>query len=912
MSLKLNTYGHNNQITHVPRTKLWGIKTLSRCIITAITLLLYIPELHAKSTDKTVILHEKKEIDTAINTVLNSKDKLQWTSAVELVLNEDPLALLDNYDYLVSQSINPNFIFDRYKESKWNKAPILFFETNDIHELTTADLLAAEAVEAIVLKKGKMRPGNPIKLLLQYFNTLSKVKMGKYLMKDLLHYGLSHSNQHDTNYYGNKSSTELLNINEKNPIFSINSQLSKPGYIVWEVKNVKVRLHLNPKWYHYLPNTMDIALMEHVKLLLPNLDLIIKDINKPIPKDEARLVFGEKDCFSESDTSELIERLEFFRSYPRFNELLSLIFEKTKEHWIKFIMQNINNLFTIPKLKTLTVLHLKELLELNNYSWILKHSPNNNPETYDIIIRAFKMALSKKDINLIMNNFWKIWTSINAMYDINTSFKYAEQVLLLSLENWTYSDLDAIYRNFKHDLSNSNNWKERDGNDLNLWSFKDYALRKLAMLNAMHNEEEGERMKLINKFPPEFIYSMIVIGNEEVYTSTFNLLFSWSNEEDWLLSSLKKKYPKWAYEFLNKVDPSRKWWSTFLRTCAQYGKLNILLWTIESANDKKLLLSDFIEGLKTSNKPIEDAVSIIEIIHYISNQAWSEDMIKFLSNKIKLIYEELVLTQKEDDKSQIIQLYGFIASALSEYTNENREWYNDMKDKYKLPNLFRINEADLFWKWNTNLQAQAFYNDEDWINSYNHFNYTYKQDSTWKAHNERWYIYHSKIDNASKRKILLYSNNPESYNPIQEQVAQLYWTSNIQLKTEWHRWHSYHAYKTIEKISPSTLIVYLWSCWSYNNVSEVLKRAPNAHIISTKWIWSMLVNDVISHTVNNYMLSNGYIDWQIVWSLLTKHFEEKAENWDNLDKKALKYFANYVPPHKNTAVQLQKVLRNNN
>jgi len=81
-------------------------------------LLLYIPELHAKSTDKTVILHEKKEIDTAINTVLNSKDKLQWTSAVELVLNEDPLALLDNYDYLVSQSINPNFIFDRYKESK--------------------------------------------------------------------------------------------------------------------------------------------------------------------------------------------------------------------------------------------------------------------------------------------------------------------------------------------------------------------------------------------------------------------------------------------------------------------------------------------------------------------------------------------------------------------------------------------------------------------------------------------------------------------------------------------------------------------------------------------------------------------------------------------------------------------------
>jgi len=46
------------------------------------------------------------------------------------------------------------------------------------------------------------------------------------------------------------------------------------------------------------------------------------------------------------------------------------------------------------------------------------------------------------------------------------------------------------------------------------------------MLNAMHNEEEGERMKLINKFPPEFIYSMIVIGNEEVYTSTFNLLFS--------------------------------------------------------------------------------------------------------------------------------------------------------------------------------------------------------------------------------------------------------------------------------------------------------------------------------------------------------------------------------------------------
>ena len=87
-------------------------------------------------------------------------------------------------------------------------------------------------------------------------------------------------------------------------------------------------------------------------------------------------------------------------------------------------------------------------------------------------------------------------------------------------------------------------------------------------------------------------------------------------------------------------------------------------------------------------------------------------------------------------------------------------------------------------------------------------------------------------------------------------------------------------------------IIVLGSCGGYKNLSQLIELNPDAHIISTKQIGTGNINQFVTNTLNQNLLSGKTIIWRSLWSSITASFAKQPkdikEAWDD-----------YVPPYKN-------------
>jgi len=94
----------------------------------------------------------------------------------------------------------------------------------------------------------------------------------------------------------------------------------------------------------------------------------------------------------------------------------------------------------------------------------------------------------------------------------------------------------------------------------------------------------------------------------------------------------------------------------------------------------------------------------------------------------------------------------------------------------------------------------------------------------------------------------------------------------------------------------------LGSCGGFHNLANVLDKAPDAHIISTKQIGTYMVNDPIIRNMNEYLLAGKRVDWLEMWQTLGKFFANKSVREKEL-------FSDYIPPNKNLGAIFIKAYR---
>jgi hypothetical protein len=198
-----------------------------------------------------------------------------------------------------------------------------------------------------------------------------------------------------------------------------------------------------------------------------------------------------------------------------------------------------------------------------------------------------------------------------------------------------------------------------------------------------------------------------------------------------------------------------------------------------------------------------------------------------------------------------------------------------------------LKNAALFQQNKESVWHMYFYDDEDGGASFKSFMTTFA-DKNWTVKEED--SLHVVIHSVNGLPVVIYANKPKAEYEGQAYLEHLLDSAGIQPDVLIHRGHSYYASKTIEKIKPSAKLFVLGSCGGYHNLSGVIQRAPEAHIISSKQIGVQAVNNPMLKLIADATREGKNIVWAKIWSNLDKQLK---------GKEAYARFVDYIPPHKN-------------
>ena len=143
---------------------------------------------------------------------------------------------------------------------------------------------------------------------------------------------------------------------------------------------------------------------------------------------------------------------------------------------------------------------------------------------------------------------------------------------------------------------------------------------------------------------------------------------------------------------------------------------------------------------------------------------------------------------------------------------------------------------------------------------------------------------------AQARQIEIYANtftdDEQGINDIDQVLRERQITPSVIV----HRGHSTHVERTLEKLPATAALVYLGNCGGHTLLDTVLRQAPMAHIITTRGIGTLTINDPLLKALNTYLLRGKDLTWQRFW----RHLEATLGRHPR--------FMDYVPPDTNASV----------
>ncbi len=387
-------------------------------------------------------------------------------------------------------------------------------------------------------------------------------------------------------------------------------------------------------------------------------------------------------------------------------------------------------------------------------------------------------------------------------------------------------------------------------------------------INELHNSTVNIRMKAIEPLSPQELYYVIVMGENELYTSsykhTFNRMIGQMGSKPRGDSLLKSVH----FDFFKK----------FIRLAANYNKLDTFLKSMPTASSE-VLMKAFVSNLdKTGN--LEDAVDVADSYSSITDKKLLNTILTYVNEN----YDKSVVAGNNEGKVIYGLLHDIFLSAA-----DNKI---DLTSVLGIPSIYEISNKELQDENGKIVQQVFFYGDEDgkaffpaFINSFS--------SREWKVTPQKeWYEIKS-----LKGNVMVFVNRPLDNDTNLDDSAQIHLNQylesiNLYPTIVVHRGHSYWLPRTIKRMSTSAKVILLGSCGGYKNLSEILEVCPDAQIISSKEIGKGDLNQYINNYLNKTLNDGNSLVWKNMWVTLSKQFESAnrstKESWED-----------YVPPYKN-------------
>jgi len=406
-------------------------------------------------------------------------------------------------------------------------------------------------------------------------------------------------------------------------------------------------------------------------------------------------------------------------------------------------------------------------------------------------------------------------------------------------------------------------------------------------INALHTvENPAIRFKILDPLTPEELYYLIVLSEDEIYTSSYLGVYDRIFE--------RMKTPK-GDSLLMAVhgDYFRK----FIKMAAAYNKLEHFLGTMDKQNAGTVMKS-FVIHLENAGE--EEAVDVAD--SYSSIVEKSPGLARFILDEVRWNYDKNIAT---GNKKGII-IYNLLQT-LFESADSSKKI--DLSAKLGIPPIYSVDRSSLVDDSDRVIEQVFFYGDKDkdGQNSYADYMSLFrprpKMRADWKiTENPQW----TTITSTHGHPVIIFANKPllgddDPDAKAQKALDDYLFDHHLKPTVVIHRGHSYHVKYTIEQMPATARIVVLGSCGGYNNLSEVLKISEDAHIISSKQVGTKTVNEPILRAINNTLVAGRDIEWLPMWRELEASFQK--------DPVARERFDDYIPPYKNLGAIFIKAYR---
>lgn len=396
------------------------------------------------------------------------------------------------------------------------------------------------------------------------------------------------------------------------------------------------------------------------------------------------------------------------------------------------------------------------------------------------------------------------------------------------------------------------------------------ALDKVRKLNLLHDESDEVRFASVRYSSAEELYSLMVYGQEEIFTSTFNGLFK---------RFMSRRPDSSGFGFLKRMGMNK--FRTFVKMCAGYNTLQSFLNTMQPF-ERVVLMDEVVKGIDRTGGNLAPAVEVADIFGSITDPQLKEKFIQRL--------EKELTTNIAQGHEYGIRLFGL----LYKLAGKDPQNLTGSSYHFDIPDLNGI-ESSLMFPGGKNVQLHVFYNDDDGESSYNSFLQTFLNDkNNWQVTSMGRY---TQISSKAGKKVVIYANKPEFHDEAIPVLTELFEKDGHEPDLVVHRGHSYHLTGTIELLGSNTRVAILGSCGGYQNISRVLDQAADAQIVSSKQIGTFTVNNVLLKDLSDMLREGKNLNWQELWAQLDRKLAGN-NRW-----------ADYIPPYKNLGMRFIKAFQ---
>ena len=390
-------------------------------------------------------------------------------------------------------------------------------------------------------------------------------------------------------------------------------------------------------------------------------------------------------------------------------------------------------------------------------------------------------------------------------------------------------------------------------------------------INNLHEQNNlNIRMRAIDPLSAEELYYVIVMGENDIYTSSYKHSFTR------LLQRMGTR-PRGDSLLLNvNMDFFKK----FIKMAANFNQLDTFLKTMP-VNNSATLMKAFVANLDDGNN-LEDAVDVADSYSSITDTLLLQNILKnVMANEQKRINQNNI-------KGKTI--YGLLKTIFFSANNNSI----DLTSQIGIPSIYSLDYKYIADDSSRVIEQVFFYGDEDGKMYFPQFINSFSP-KEWKINYQKEWV---EIKSLTGKKVWIYANLPLNNDQNLDDTAQIHLAkylakNDLEPSVVVHRGHSYWLPRTLDRMVGGAKIIVLGSCGGYKNLNQIISTSPDAHIISTKEIGKGDINRPILNYLNQSIASGKKLVWKDMWASLTKLFysdnnKGMRESWDD-----------YIPPYKN-------------